>query len=187
MAGEEQVRANELPDAANAVAAAYDADVLFYSGPINAEGFARLLGIAMTAQRRTNCLLVLTTQGGSLSSAYALTRYLHRHYTNLLVCVPAFCRSAGMLTVLGAHKLIIDEFSELAPLDGSATASLSGRDPLASTTAFLNFLNERAADLIEAVLHALISAGEGRLTPDRAAQVSISAAGHLIEACCRRL
>jgi membrane-bound ClpP family serine protease len=37
-------------------------------------------------------------------------------YKEFYVCAPSACKSAGTLIALGAHKLIVDPFSDLGPL-----------------------------------------------------------------------
>ena len=38
-------------------------------------------------------------------------------YDEFILFTPSYCKSAGTIIALGAHKIIMDTFSELGPLD----------------------------------------------------------------------
>lgn len=102
-----------------------DADIYLWNGPINEDGFGALVGSAGSVAR-PNAILFLTTYGGSANSAYRIARYFQSVYTRFTVVVPGYCKSAGTLVTLGAHRLIMTEFAELGPLD----VQLAKRDEL---------------------------------------------------------
>jgi Serine dehydrogenase proteinase len=105
-------------DCADEVEKAYDADVYLYSGPIDDSGFGELVRAITTAGiKHDKCLLLLTTNGGSANSAYQIARFIQKQYSKFILFTPSYCKSAGTLIALGAHQLIMDEFSELGPLD----------------------------------------------------------------------
>jgi hypothetical protein len=119
----DEASSNRLYAAVDLVAARYDADTLLYSGPIGSPGFAQLVAAVLRHTQRKTCLLILTTSGGELHTAYQITRFLHHKYSRLYLCAPAFCKGAGMLLAVGAHKLLIDEYSELGRVGDPASSA----------------------------------------------------------------
>jgi len=103
--------------AADKVADAYDADVLFYNGPIWRHNSDAIVEHCMQRQKRPNVFLVLTTDGGDPHAAYRIARTLQQHYKRFIAFVPGYCKSAGTLLVLGANELIMGPYAELGPLD----------------------------------------------------------------------
>lgn len=102
----------------NAAAAEYDADIYFYSGGIEDEGFGKLVAAVSDNKQRDRALLIMTTHGGSANIAYQIARLFQRVYkNNVTMFCPSRCKSAGTLVALGADRLIMDQFSELGPLD----------------------------------------------------------------------
>ncbi len=100
-------------------AAHYDADVFFYSGEIDHDGYGKLVSAVTDAKARKNVLLILVTNGGSANAAYQIARFLQKTYDGgvFKLCIPSYCKSAGTLIALGAEELLMDTFSELGPLD----------------------------------------------------------------------
>lgn len=93
------------------------ADVLIYSGELAHPGDGDLALERHGRPRQPNCLLLLSTLGGSAEAAYRLARTLRRHYRNLTVYLDDYCKGAGMLLALTADELVISDFGELGPLD----------------------------------------------------------------------
>ncbi|MGA2951771.1 MAG: hypothetical protein ABSD80_06000, partial [Caulobacteraceae bacterium] len=105
-----------------AVAAAasekHDADIFLYSGPIEDTGYGSLASaIAKAGKPRSRAILILVTNGGSANAAYQIARLMQKMYDEFLLYCPSRCKSAGTLVAIGAHRLIMDSFSELGPLD----------------------------------------------------------------------
>jgi hypothetical protein len=94
-----------------------DADVYVISGDLTRELVAELRQEYRQARNRTNAVLILTTRGGDPDAAYLITRFLQRHYDNLVLFVFGLCKSAGTLVALGAHEIVMTEAGELGPLD----------------------------------------------------------------------
>lgn len=106
-----------LPVLAAAVADEYEADVYLYSGPIREDGFGLLTQEIAAHKQRDSAILILTTHGGVPNAGYQIARMLQRSYRDFWLYCPRRCKSAGTLVALGANRLIMDQFSELGPLD----------------------------------------------------------------------
>lgn len=104
-------------DAVRAAADEYDADVFFYSGSIDDDGFGQLTKAVAEGKNRKNAVLILVTNGGLANPAYQIARLFQRQYETFYVFCPSRCKSAGTLVALGANHLLMDGFSELGPLD----------------------------------------------------------------------
>ena len=107
----------ELNAAADIVAAERNCDVFFYSGPIGNTSFGRIASKIAEHKQCNNALLILTTNGGSANAAYQTARLFQKTYKQFVLFAPSYCKSAGTIIALGAHRLIMDPFSELGPLD----------------------------------------------------------------------
>lgn len=136
---------------ARQIGAAMAADVYLYNGPIDETHFGSLVVAVTSSKRHSKALLVLVTNGGHANSAYRISRFFQDIYDEFIVYVPSYCKSAGTLVVVGAHKLIMSQFAELGPLDvqlmksdeiGEIRSGLIGRSALAS-------LNEQAFGMFE--------------------------------------
>ncbi len=102
-----------------AASEAHDADIFVYSGPIDDRGFAQLAAaVTMCAGNgHERAILILVTNGGSANAGYKIARMMQRMYGEFWLYCPRYCKSAGTLVAIGAHRLIMDNFSELGPLD----------------------------------------------------------------------
>ncbi len=94
-----------------------DARIYIYSGDIDGKGLSELILSSDFEDKRTNTVLILTTLGGSANAAYQIARFIQETSDNFYLSVPAYCKSAGTLLALGAHKLFMTIVSELGPLD----------------------------------------------------------------------
>lgn len=97
----------------------YDADVIVYFGPIKRNWDDYLIDECKKRERRKNCLLMLTTNGGDAHAAYRIARCFKQNYPGgkFIIYVPSACYSAGTLITLAADQLILSEHAELGPLD----------------------------------------------------------------------
>lgn len=108
----------ELKAIARAAVKAADADIILYSGPIEDDSLAEVAEAVTEAfSGRERCILILATNGGSANGAFQIARFFQRTYEEFVLYCPGQCKSAGTLVALGAHVLIMDQFSELGPLD----------------------------------------------------------------------
>jgi hypothetical protein len=106
----------------------HQADILIYGGEITDPGDAVVALRRHARAGQPNCLLLLTTLGGSADTAFRLARTIKRHYRRLTVYVDDYCKGAGMLLALAADELVISDFGELGPLDlSSQHAIIPGR------------------------------------------------------------
>ena len=116
VANKKSLFTKEAHEQALKVAAEFDARVYVYSGDIEADGFTDLI-LCSDGPDRSNSFLILTTYGGFASTAYQIARFLQETSDVFYLCIPAYCKSAGTLLALGAHKLFMSIISELGPLD----------------------------------------------------------------------
>jgi hypothetical protein len=107
----------ELRELATSLAQVRQADILVYSGELSRPGDGQVALQHPDRPRRTTCLLMLRTLGGSADAGYRLARALLRQYRRLTIYVDDYCKGAGMLLALAAHELVISDFGELGPLD----------------------------------------------------------------------
>lgn len=118
MEADKQQRAEALTTAIEEAARHYDADIYFYSGSIDDDGYGKLAEqVAQNDGTRSTALLVLVTHGGLANSAYQMARLLQESYKSFALWCPSRCKSAGTLVALGASRLIMDPFGDLGPLD----------------------------------------------------------------------
>jgi len=108
----------DLKALANVVAGKLSADVVLVNAP-SRESVLRTFFKVMAGcePRRENVFLILVTNGGDADAAYMTARYLQRNYKQVTVCINGSCYSAGTLTVLGAHEVVISDTGRLGPLD----------------------------------------------------------------------
>jgi hypothetical protein len=109
--------AKKMQELAEKVAAERNADVILYSGPVGEPNDHNMVDQCMKRRRRPNAVLILTTYGGDANAAYRIARCLQHNYTEFSVIVAGFCKSAGTLLLVGAHRLVMLEHAELGPLD----------------------------------------------------------------------
>lgn len=82
------------------------------------QGEHAILTKQLVANRRFSELdIVINSGGGAINPAYKIVQILRQHCDQLYACVPFFAKSAATLVCVGADKIILDELSELGPLD----------------------------------------------------------------------
>jgi hypothetical protein len=168
----------ETAELAKKIAADENCDIYLYSGPINEAGFGAV--VENLFSQYDSAILILSTHGGSANSAYRIARLFQSFYKTFTVFISSYCKSAGTIITLGAHRLIMTDFSELGPLD----VQLSKRDEiwerrsgLLLRSALTN-LNERADDLFSKIMVSIKSNSRGavrfRLASELAAELTQS-------------
>lgn len=95
-----------------------DARIILYSGGVDRYMPLKVVNALQdNGPERNNTLLFLTTGGGLAGPAYQVARLIQQDSTEFMLCVPSFCKSAGTLLAIGAHRIYMNQLSELGPLD----------------------------------------------------------------------
>lgn len=93
-------------------------DCLVISHEISRELYYQLTSmLENNQQKKSTCLLFLTTFGGDPHAGFRIGRCLRHHYQKLKIIVPSYCKSAGTLIAIAADELVIGNTGELGPLD----------------------------------------------------------------------
>lgn len=169
-----QDKIESIWDCCDEVSAEYDADIYFYSGEIDNEGFGGLVQRVAKGAEHENCLLIMVTTGGLANSAYQIARLLQKTYTKFILFTPSYCKSAGTMVALGAHQLIMHDVSELGPLD----VQLLNKDELAGRRSGLvvrsafESLAETSFDLFEMFMTRIIGQSRGNISFKTASEIS---------------
>lgn len=168
----------------DAVEEAYNAHVYFYSGIIDDDGFGKLA--AQVAKRndgsRPNALLILTTFGGVANSAFQIARLLQNGYQKFLLYCPSHCKSAGTLVALGSHVIIMDDFSELGPLDVQLVKQneiMARKSGLLARSSF-EALSESAFELYERLMISITLKSGGNVSFKLASELSAQMAATMM-------
>lgn len=162
------------PQFANAVADAFDADVLLFNWEIMPPVDWMFTGkVSERGNKRSNLVFILVTEGGSADSAFRMMRFLQESYENITVVVPGWCKSAGTLMCIGGNEIMFGEMGELGPLDVQITKpdELGERTSgLAVETAFEK-LRQEASNLFLNILTD-ISESQYRITLKTASHIA---------------
>lgn len=118
-----------------AVAEAYDADILGYFGDIEAPEDDWIYRVVRKRRLRKNIILILTTRGGDPHVAYRIARCLQMAYQTVetksdeptpttvkpqgtfTVLIVSKCKSAGTIMALGATKIWMTKCAQFGPID----------------------------------------------------------------------
>ena len=177
--------------AAQRVSDEYKAHVYLYSGLISDAGFGKLVteigrtkqqGAAGTSPQFSRAILVLNTSGGHANSAFQIARLFQTEYSEFIVFPPSYCKSAGTIVALGAHRLIMDVFSELGPLDVQLPKEneiFGRRSGLLMRSAFES-LQEVAFDLFEHFMLTITERSLGLVGFKIASEISTAMASNLL-------
>ena len=159
-------RAKAIEDAALQVSKCFDADVIFYVGPIVEPKDRHMIEQCRDDKHRPNAYLVLVTFGGDPHAAYRIGRCLQRSYDKVITCVPGPCVSAGTLIVLAAQELVMSESGILGPLDiqlRKADELFEMQSGLTASEAIVTLRSEAWAAFEQALLDLKTRSG-GRIT-----------------------
>lgn len=61
--------------------------------------------------------ILINSGGGSINAAYQIVQLLRMHTKRMTACVPFLAKSAATLICIGADEILLDELSQLGPLD----------------------------------------------------------------------
>jgi hypothetical protein len=118
------------------VADTNDGDIYLFSAEVNDNTADVLIQLIRSHEdRRKNCILILTTNGGDPDAGYRIVRLIKRYYERLILYVYGSCKSTGTLIALGADEIVMGDFGEFGPLDIQLT-----RDDEMSNTSGLSYL-----------------------------------------------
>ncbi len=158
------------------VAQEHAADIFFVAGNLTDELGHRFVDACPPASGAKNCILFLTTHGGSMDAAYRIARRIKSGYAegDFILVVGGLCKSAGTLVALGADTLVMTDHAELGPLDtqvgvrdefGEQQSGLIDNDAL-------RHLNEEVFNSFRVHLGRLLSLGNSELTTQTALRVA---------------
>ena len=158
------------------VAEERNADIFLLAGDLTDEVGHRFIDTCPTLSNAQNCILFLTTRGGSMDAAYRITRCVKNRYPagDFMLVVDGLCKSAGTLIALGADTLVMTDRAELGPLDtqvrvrdefGEQQSGLIDNDAL-------RYLNEEVFNSFRGHLSRLLSLGNSDLTTQTALRVA---------------
>jgi hypothetical protein len=161
--------------AADLVADALDADVLFINNPINRFLDELVRGLVSRRRRRKNVVLVLVTTGGDADAGYRIARCLGSSYDQFVLFVTGYCKSAGTLIAIGADELVVADGGELGPLDVqmSKPDELIQRQSGLTATAALTTLHEQAFKAFEHFFVTLLQNGGDSISTRTATQIAV--------------
>jgi hypothetical protein len=95
-----------------------EADLYIFSAPIDTHNADRFIDLVrFHPYKRPNCILILTTMGGSPDAGYRMARAIKRYYHKFTLLLFGMCKSTGTLIALGADEIVMGDFAELGPLD----------------------------------------------------------------------
>jgi hypothetical protein len=158
----------------NSISDKSDKDVFVFIAPIDyatVDAFIKIL--RSNKQKKTNCAVILTTNGGDPDAAYRMSRSIQKYYTKFTLYVFGMCKSAGTLIALAADEIIMSDFGELGPLD----IQLAKDDELQNTSGLnylqsLSSLNESIFKSFEENFLKLKSKSSNTITTRTAAEIS---------------
>ena len=108
---------NTIAQHASALAERDDCDVYIYNGEIARQSDLDFISLVHEHKSHKNCKIFLLTSGGDPDAAYKISRYLQDQYSVFECIISGYCKSAGTLIAIGAHKLVFSPYGELGPLD----------------------------------------------------------------------
>lgn len=184
MSTNKEQRKEALLNAIAAASAHYDADIYFYSGSIDDDGFGKLAAeVAENDGSKNKALLILVTNGGLANSAYQIARLLQESYSCFSLWCPSRCKSAGTLIALGASKLIMDPFGDLGPLDVQLVKQneiIARKSGLLAKSSF-DALADASFELYERLMIGISLKSRGNVSFKLASELSASMASTMMQ------
>ena len=175
----------EVARLAHRIGDEHDADVILYSGPIEADAADSVIRLTKSSSRRKNVFFLLTTRGGSPDAAFRMARSLQSHYSKFILYIHGMCKSAGTLIAVGAHEIILSDFGEFGPLD----VQLEKKDELFENASGLDIsqaltsLNTRTLAFFRTALIDIRTGSQGqistKLASEIASKLAVGVYGHI--------
>lgn len=107
-----------IAELANAISDDRDCDILILNyGMDGGLHYPFQLFLKSRARKRTNLILMVTTEGGDPDATYRIGRCLQQQYKHVTIIVAGWCKSAGTLLCIAGNDLIVADTGELGPLD----------------------------------------------------------------------
>jgi len=153
---EDEIKVNILDKNIQALADNRKITQIFYNKEI---GFAEYLELVQkTIQYRDSkgdlkqVDFVLHSPGGDAHCAFKIIKYLHTIFGKVNIIAPFWAKSAATLLSLGGDEIILNEFSDLGPLDTQLVKEMDDRPRLFQDSALnvestLEGLEERSRSL----------------------------------------
>lgn len=95
-----------------------NADIFVFNGRIADDTADSLINeIREVQNRKQNCVLILTTNGGDPDAGFRAVRCIQQYYKEFILYVFGFCKSTGTLIALGADRIVMGDLAEFGPLD----------------------------------------------------------------------
>lgn len=108
----------------------FEADVLFYSGPIHPALFRQFRdyveNIKQSNDEQDTLAFFVRTGGGSAETAERMVSVLRHYYSEVHFVVPDIAMSAGTILCMSGDKIYMDYSSSLGPIDPQVQDPSSG-------------------------------------------------------------
>ena len=168
---------------ADAVAESTNSDVLLLNTPILYHMDYTVAQMCQDRRRRPNLLFIPVTYGGDAHVAYRLATGLQEHYTKVTCYVTGYCKSAGTLVAIGAHRLIMADRGELGPLDVQISKEDEIGERRSGLTALsaLETLHEQAFEAFQHFMLRIKFDIGGSITTRTATQIAADLTGKLMQ------
>jgi hypothetical protein len=155
-----------------------DADVILCNCEMVRGVERRFVNACRKRKRRPNVILILVTSGGNADVSFRIARYLQCAYVEFTCVISGWCKSAGTLLMLGAHKVVFGIHGELGPLDvqmakkDELLESESGLTVMAALTA----IHEKTLLAFEHFFLETTFKAAGRLSVQTASEIAVGLA-----------
>ncbi len=110
-----------LNERLNKLESYFDADVLFYYGPITDsldKPFRDVVEeLKRDANKKTSLFIILNTPGGSAETVERLVKITRHHYKEVHFIIPDAAYSAGTIFCMSGDSIYMDYSSSLGPID----------------------------------------------------------------------
>ena len=111
----------QLDERATALAHAFEADILGFSGPLifGVDDVIRnaVEKMRQGSERRPKLVVVLTTSGGYIEVVQRIAETLRKHYETVEFVVPNYAYSGGTVLVMSGNAIHMNYYSRLGPID----------------------------------------------------------------------